>query len=115
MNFGKIENIFETLFPWLDLPENKIGEIQIKQNKFAKAASNFIEIDKDPNYSKDFIKKKVVISGNEFSQKCNCTPNVLPKDDEDSVDDNDLVRGMLMNSSRYVCMYNYRFNFWHIW
>jgi len=92
----------------LDLPESQIGEIQIKLNKFAQAASSFMEIDKEPNYSKDFIKNNVFIVGNEVSQKCNCTKIELPKkddddDDEDSSsteDDNARVRDMFINSSR---------------
>ena len=42
-----------------------------------------MEIDKEPNYSKDFIKKNVFIEGNEISQKCNCTKIELPKKDDD--------------------------------
>ena len=92
----------------LDLPESQIGEIQIKHNKFAQAASSFMEIDKEPNYSKDFIKNNVFIVGNEISQKCNCTKIELPKKDDDDDDDdsssteedNARVRYMFVNSSR---------------
>ena len=45
-----------------------------------------MEIDKEPNYSKDFIKNNVFIEGNEISQKCNCTKIELPKKDEDDDD-----------------------------
>ena len=42
-----------------------------------------MEIDKEPSYSKDFIKNNVFIVGNEISQKCNCTKIELPKKDDD--------------------------------
>ena len=63
-----------------------------------------MEIDKEPNYSKDFIKNNVFIVGNEISQKCNCTKIELPiHEEEDSStteEDNAIARYMFIDSSR---------------
>ena len=84
----------------LDLPENKIGHIQIKENKFVQNIADFIEIDKDPNYSDKFISDNVKIIGNEISQRCNCTSPDVPNDPNDRTD-NEKVKKMFIDSSRY--------------
>jgi len=83
----------------LDLPENKIGHIQIKENKFVQNIADFIEIDKDPNYSDKFISDNVKIVGNEISQRCNCTSPDVPNDPNDRTD-NEKVKKMFIDSSR---------------
>ena len=67
----------------LDLPEKKIGDIQIKNNRFAQGSVIFAELDKDPSYSENFIKNNVKIEGNEISQRCDCDQNDLPNENDD--------------------------------
>ena len=83
----------------MDLPENKIGEIRVKENKFVQAITDFIEVDKDPKYSNEFIRNKVKIKGNEISQKCNCTKLDVPNDPNDRTDIEELKK-MFIDSSR---------------
>lgn len=64
----------------LDLPESKVGHVQIKYNRFNRGVSNFFELDKDPNYSEDFYANKFKVEGNEMSKRCNCTNADLPSD-----------------------------------
>ena len=80
----------------LDLPEEKVGDIQIKHNRFVQAISNFIEVDLEPNYSNKFIENNVKIEENEIGQKCNCTKYDLPNDPND----NEIVEKMFIESSR---------------
>ena len=79
----------------LDLPETAVKGVILKHNRFNRAVSNFFEIDKDPNYSEDFI-KKVSMESNEMAQRCNCTKEDMPEEPKI----NDRLMKMLSDTSR---------------
>ena len=89
----------------LDLPENKIGEIQIKHNRFSNLVEKFFEVDKDPKYSDQFVTNKLKVESNEISKRCNCTKYEVPEEPTDNeamrkAFDNGAMRKAFVSSSR---------------
>lgn len=80
----------------LDLAEKDVKGIEIKQNRFNKYITNFVEVDKDPDYSDEFAMKTVTIEGNELARKCNCKEFKLV----DDPNDNDKLEKKFVDSSR---------------
>ena len=74
-----------------------------------------MEIDKEPSYSKDFIKNNVFIVGNEISQKCNCTKIELPKKDDDDDGVVHQIHSPISNSEPIIFLSNIYYDFFFNW